>query len=262
MVGPSSHIGLLRSATKHPVRLVWTITVLAVVSAGWIGQLGMSGSLSGWLPFLSEICRIGGGAFGADKIAAAFVLWATMSLTMMLPSALPMIVTYLDIAEAARGRDKPVAPAALLIAGYSGAWLSFAMGAAILQSVVNLTPALALADRRHGAILLLAAGAYQFAPVKHACLSKCRSPMAYFLANWSDRPVAVFRMGMEQGVFCLICCWALMLLMFTAGLMNLGWMAGLTLLVALEKTLPRPKPLIYGSGAGLICGGLFGLMGS
>jgi predicted metal-binding membrane protein len=86
--------------------------------------------------------------------------------------------------------------------------------------------------------------------------------MAYFMTNWSDRAIVVFRMGMKQGAFCLLCCWALMLLMFAAGLMNLVWMAGLTILVALEKTLPHPNPLVYGSGAGLIGAGLLGLMGS
>jgi predicted metal-binding membrane protein len=82
--------------------------------------------------------------------------------------------------------------------------------------------------------------------------------MSYFLAHWSNENRKVFKMGVEQGSFCLACCWVLMLLMFVAGLMNILWMAGITILIVLEKTLPSPKPLIFGSGAGLmIAGGLF-----
>jgi predicted metal-binding membrane protein len=86
--------------------------------------------------------------------------------------------------------------------------------------------------------------------------------MPYFLARWSDKSLAVLRMGVEQGTLCLMCCWALMLLMFAAGLMNVLWMAGLTLLVILEKTLPKPKSVIYGSGAGLIAAGTIALFGN
>ena len=96
------------------------------------------------------------------------------------------------------------------------------------------------------------AGLWQFAPLKHACLTRCRQPMPYFLAHWSDKPRDVFRMGLSQGVDCLGCCVALMLLMFAAGAMNLLWMAALALVMILEKTIERPQKLVHAVGAVLL----------
>jgi predicted metal-binding membrane protein len=210
---------------------------------------------------LAELCSTAGASSAMSGVSASYALWATMSLAMMLPSAVPMISTYLDIADAAARGGQSIVRASYLVTCYCAVWLVFAGAATTSQALVELTPDLALASKTATAALLLGAGLYQFAPVKHACLAKCRAPMPYFLANWSDKPVAVFRMGVEQGALCLMCCWALMLLMFAAGLMNLLWMAGLTILVVLEKTLPRPKTLIYGSGTGLIAAGTMTLLG-
>jgi predicted metal-binding membrane protein len=250
-------IGVLRSFTNHPVRLLWSIIGLAAAILWWSLQLGLGNDLR-WVAFLAEICKVGGSSLAESHLPPAFLLWSTMSLAMMLPSAVPMISTYLDIADAAqRGRER-VVPAGYLVAGYAVIWLAFAAGATWLQFLVDLTPAMALADHRHAALLLILAGLYQFAPLKHACLAKCRAPMSYFLAHWSNERRQVFKMGVEQGALCFACCWALMLLMFAAGLMNVLWMAGITIPIALEKTLPSPKPLVLGSGAGLtIAGGIF-----
>jgi predicted metal-binding membrane protein len=251
----------LRGITNHPRRLIWAAVLLAASITWWSLHL-VDSTASSWVVLIEELCRIGKPSFGSVRVAAAYALWATMSLTMMLPSALPMISTYLDISDAARERAQTVAPAGYLVLGYAAVWLAFAAVATALQSVAELTPTLSLGDRRYAAGVLLLAGFYQFAPIKHACLSKCRAPMPYFLANWSDRASRVLRMGLEQGALCLACCWALMLLMFAAGLMNALWMAGLAVLVALEKTLRWPEPAVYGSGAGLILAGLILLLES
>jgi predicted metal-binding membrane protein len=254
-------IELLRGFTNHPARFLWAAMILALSISWWSVHLAVGGGRS-WAEFLGELCRIGGASSPTRSAAAVFVWWATMSLAMMLPSAIPMISAYLDISDAARRGHKPVAPTGFLVAGYAAVWLAFAAAATGLQSAVELTPAMTMANERHAAGLMLIAGLYQFAPVKHACLAKCRSPMPYFLVRWSDRKQAVFGMGAEQGALCLACCWALMLLMFAAGLMNVNWMAGIAILIALEKTLPSPKPIVYGSGAGFIGAGLFFLMWS
>lgn len=255
-------IGVLRSFTNRPVRLIWAMIALAVTATWWSLHIPTSNGSAVLAGYFSQLCSIGEPPSGIAGIVAAFVLWAAMSLAMMLPSALPMISAYLNISDAANKSGKAVVPAGYLVAGYLAIWMAFAAGATALQSMVELTPAMSLANERQAALLLLLAGIYQFAPLKHACLAKCRAPMPYFFAHWSDHVWSVFRMGVGQGVLCLACCWALMLLMFVAGLMNLGWMAGLTILIALEKTLPVPKPVIYGSGAGLIAAGLFFLWGS
>lgn len=248
-------IGLLRSITNHPVRLLWSAVGLASLALWWSFHLAFQDD-ERWAAILAEICRGGELSSASSSLPTAILLWATMSLAMMLPSSVPMISTYLDIAEAGVRGGQRVVPAGYLFAGYITVWLAFALVAAGLQSEVELTPALALADRQLAAMLLILAGLYQFAPLKHACLSKCRAPMSYFLAHWSNERSRVFLMGLEQGALCLACCWALMMLMFAAGLMSVLWMAGITVLIALEKTLPSPKPLIFGSGAGLLAAGI------
>jgi predicted metal-binding membrane protein len=190
-----------------------------------------------------------------DHIASRFAMWSAMALAMMLPSAAPMLSTYLDIAETARAKAISVVSPYVLAMGYIAVWLAFAAAAAIAQGFTNPVP-----DGRLAGMLFIAAGLYQFTPLKHACLTKCRQPMLYFLANWTERPSGVFWMGMEQGLACLGCCWAVMLLAFTAGAMNAAWMAGLGLVMILEKVLPSPRILVSGFGAGLAGAGLVMLM--
>ena len=183
---------------------------------------------------------------------AILAMWLAMAFAMMLPSAAPMIAAYMDIAAAARAKSIAAVPVLVLVSGYIAVWIGFSLCAAALQfAMQGLT-----ANRFLQAGLLILAGLYQFAPLKHACLTKCRRPMPYFLARWSDLTSAVFRMGLEQGALCLGCCWALMLLALGAGAMNPAWMAALTILMILEKTLPQPKALVYGLGIGLSAAGV------
>jgi len=205
--------------------------------------------------FFQALCRAMPISFAARDIALVFSMWLAMGLAMMLPSATPMIDTYLDIAEAARAKSIAVVPAAILVAGYGTIWLVFA----VAMSLVQITAAawLQLPDPRLAGAALVLAGLYQFTPLKHACLTKCRAPMPYFLRRWSDRPHKVLLMGLEQGALCLGCCWALMALGLVAGFMNLAWMAAVGAVAMLEKMLPDPRALIYGCGIGLVgAGGL------
>jgi predicted metal-binding membrane protein len=129
-------------------------------------------------------------------------------------------------------------------------WLAFAFAATALQAGLRWLGA-DLAAPPVAAALLAGAGAYQFSALKHACLAKCRRPLPYFMAHWTEKPWGVFCMGLRQGALCLGCCWALMLLALAAGFMNVAWMAAIGVLMALEKTLPAPKLLTQGLGFGL-----------
>lgn len=184
-------------------------------------------------------------------------MWMAMTLAMMIPSAAPMISTYLDIAEAAAVKRMAIVSPVVLVAGYAAVWAIFALAAALAQWAVLAAGYAGLFQGRLAGLVLIAAGAYQFTTLKHACLSKCRMPMPYFLAHWTDRPVGVFRMGVNQGMNCFGCCWALMSLSFVAGLMNLVWMGFLGAVMVLEKSLPQPKALSYGLGLGLIGAGVY-----
>jgi predicted metal-binding membrane protein len=184
-------------------------------------------------------------------------MWAAMAFAMMLPTAAPMISAYLDIAEAARAKAMPIVPASVLVAGYMTVWLAFALAAAAVQAALAApVAALGLPPLLLLGALMLAAGLYQRSPVKHACLTKCRRPMPYFLARWSDTAPGVYRMGLEQGALCLGCCLGLMALMFAGAFMNLAAMAVLAVAMLAEKAHPKGEALSRALAFALIGAGL------
>ncbi len=241
---------ILRHSASRP-RLFMALCLGAILSvSGVFLWMSAGGAVAGWW---SIICRPAPDA-GLAQIAA---LWFAMTLAMMIPSATPMISTYLDIAEAAAAKQMKIASPFWLAAGYGAIWVGFAIAASITQWTALSAGYAGGLQGRFAGLVLIAAGAYQFTHLKNACLSKCRAPMSYFLAQWSDRPYGVFRMGLDQGLNCFGCCWALMSLSFVAGLMNILWMGFIGMMMVLEKTLPQPKPLSFGLGAGLMGVGLF-----
>ncbi|MEO0619115.1 MAG: DUF2182 domain-containing protein [Pseudomonadota bacterium] len=188
------------------------------------------------------------------------VMWLAMSIAMMLPTAVPLIATFSDFSFANRERV-PRRNIAILIAGYLTVWLAFSIVAALLQ--IKLSQAVALDGGLVSrwpylsAGFLIGAGLYQFSPIKSACLARCRNPFATFLGMWRDGPSGAWIMGMTQGLYCLGCCWALMMLAFVGGVMNLLWMAVAMLLMVLEK-LPRfGERLTTPLGAALIAAGAY-----
>jgi len=211
------------------------------------GRFELAGRL-----LLQTLCQPGfahGGAAHAETIApsaAAFVdlalvwmMWCAMTLAMMLPTAGSMILSYAEIAETAARRREAVASPFILITGYVSVWLGFAVLATLLQwgltRLALLDASLASMGGLFSGAILIAAGLYQFSALKHACLTLCQRPLPFFLAKWSTRPAQVFRLGLHQGLYCLGCCWAMMLVMFAVGLMNILWMAGLGVVMGAEK---------------------------
>ncbi|QPC93065.1 DUF2182 domain-containing protein [Mesorhizobium sp. INR15] len=173
------------------------------------------------------------------RMAALVLMWFLMAVATMLPSAAPMIRTYCEIADTARIKGEPVVHPLVLVAGYLGVWLAASVMFAALTLAIHsvaasdevLDPVVGIA----GALALLIAGLYQFSGLKEACLRKCRNPFSILFANWSARPVRIFRLGLAQGMWCLGCCWALMLVMFAVGVMNVFWMALIGLFTLIEK---------------------------
>lgn len=192
-------------------------------------------------------------AHGARGVALAVALWFGMVVVMMTPTVLPWARAYATLAAPtpAAGSWRHALP---FVGGYFGLWAAYSVGMAALQLLLARA-GLLLDDRlaaRAGAIVLLAAGAYQFAPLKAACLTHCRNPLTYFLARWKDGPVSGVRLGVAHGWFCLGCCWALMLTALAMGAMNLWWMAALTVVMAAEQVAPAGVGLGRLFGAGLI----------
>lgn len=191
----------------------------------------------------------------AAEFAVTFAMWAVMMSGMMLPSAVPMILTFAALHRRKAEAVERLAPTLLFISGYLLAWSGFSLLAALLQSALDrlalLSPMLATTNARLGGALFLVAGAYQLTPLKQACLRRCRSPFAFLLNRWRSGWNGALRMGIEHGAYCLGCCWLLMALLFAVGVMNLLWVATLTLLVLGEKLLHGGAWIARISGAAM-----------
>lgn len=246
----------------------WTLLALHAAGAGardGFAALGPGMALfDRWaLPHgLADICRalvangtVAQSPFAPASFAVTFAMWAAMALAMMLPSAAPMLLTYIEIAQTAAEKGKKIVSVFVLGAGYLVIWLGFSLMAAGAQSALAgyglVGDGGASLSLGLSAAALLIAGLYQFSPLKDACLTKCRRPFTFFFANWTGRPAGIFRLGLRQGLFCLGCCWALMLVMFSVGLANLIWMALIASVMIAEKVVARPRPLRLAIGATL-----------
>jgi predicted metal-binding membrane protein len=189
------------------------------------------------------------------RLLLLWAMWAVMMTAMMLPSASPLILLY----GAAARRSAPDSAARqtyALAAGYLVAWAAFSLAATALQrilaSLLLVSPMMEASSSRVTAALLLVAGIYQWTPLKQACLRTCRTPLGFLMGRWRSGSSGAFRMGLEHGAHCVGCCWALMLLLFAGGVMNLAVIVGLTALVAFEKLAPFGRRNAQLSGAAMI----------
>ena len=177
--------------------------------------------------FWVALCTVTPDAAGFLRV---LLMWALMSAAMMAPTALPAFATYDDLGQSTPTRFGH------FVAGYLVVWIGFSVFAASLQMVLFRADLISsFGDSRSGllsAFLLAVAGLYQFSPVKEACLSKCRAPLNFFMQYWDEGP---WRNGLRLGLVCLGCCWALMLLAFVGGVMNIAFMGLATLIMVLEK---------------------------
>jgi predicted metal-binding membrane protein len=173
-------------------------------------------------------------------------MWWVMMVAMMLPSAVPLILLHARVlrhAQASGQTSEPVLQTAGFVAGYLVCWLGFSAVATLLQFAFERLGLLDgmmmwVTERWLTAALLVVAGFYQFSPWKTACLAQCRSPVEFLARHARPGRGGAFRLGIVHGGACLGCCWALMLLLFAAGIMNLVWIAGLAMLVLVEKLAP------------------------
>ena len=185
-----------------------------------------------------------------------FVMWMVMMIAMMLPSASPMLMC----ARIAMGRGAAaLLKVWLFAAGYMIVWTLFSAVATIAQTALQnaslLSDALRVAPSA-GGLILIVAGLYQFSPLKTRCLSHCRSPISFFTTQWRDGAIGAVAMGIRHGSYCVGCCWPLMLLLFVAGVMNLLWVAAISVLVLVEKVSLYGRPIAKAAGAALIASGL------
>ena len=164
-----------------------------------------------------------------------------------------------------RERGRTVPAIYIFVAGYLIAWTLFSVAAAGLQVLLGrlalMSPTMVSASATLSGAFLVAAGLYQWLPVKDACLRTCRAPLQFFSTNWRKGRAGALRMGLEHGVICVGCCWALMLLLFVGGVMNLLWVAVVAGFILVEKLLPGGRLTGRFAGGGLIVVGLVTLAG-
>jgi predicted metal-binding membrane protein len=196
--------------------------------------------------------------WGVADVFFTFAMWAVMMVGMMTASAAPVVLLFSGIH---RGRGAPRAPRVALAfgAGYLLVWTGFSACAALAQWALHqaamLSPAMTTSSARLGGAILMAAGVYQLTPFKGACLRHCRSPLGFLLSHWRDGTAGALRMGIDHGTYCLGCCWALMGILFVVGVMNLAWVAAMTIFVLVEKTGPAGALVARVAGVAMIVAG-------
>ncbi len=233
------------------------ICVVALAGLGWLA-LGLMVSDAG---LFETLCRpLTGGAWDATHFAIVAAMWSAMTLAMMLPSAAPMILAYAEIANTAARKGERIVSPFTLAAGYALVWLGFAAAATLAQFILTraalIDTGMAPASGLFSGAIFIAAGAYQFSALKHACLTQCQRPFPFFLTHWASTRRGVFRLGLTQGLYCLGCCWAMMLVMFAVGVMNVVWLAGLGAVMTVEK-LGTDRRFTHAVGVVLIVVGTY-----
>ena len=183
-------------------------------------------------------------SWSAADFGLMFVMWAVMMVAMMAPSATPMLLMFAALNRRRKEREAPYVPTGVFLAGYVIVWAAFSLAATTgnwgLHQASLLTSMMGEATSGYlGGGLLLLAGVFQWSPLKYACLKQCRTPMGFLMTSWRDGHRGALRMGLEHGAYCLGCCWALMLLLFVLGIMNLVWIAALAAFVLAEKVAPK-----------------------
>jgi predicted metal-binding membrane protein len=233
-------MGMFRIAVPSALERTALIVSVALLAAGawlalWLGE----DSASAFLNHSQHLAHMG-------KPSALFVLifiagWTVMTVAMMLPTSLPILTTFQALA---RERADRTLLLALVIVGYLLTWALF--GAAtyfaylLLHRLMNLSTWFQTHAWTGTPALLLLAGAFQFSSLKYRCLDKCRSPLSFVLGHWQGRQQRwqAFRLGVDHGLFCVGCCWALMLLMFVVGVgSSLAWMFVLAVVMGVEKNV-------------------------
>jgi predicted metal-binding membrane protein len=195
----------------------------------------------------------------ATGVVPLALMWMGMMAVMMAPAVWPWVRVFAGLCAEADSRLARVTATAAFVGGYLAAWALYSIAAALLQKgaesaglldpVRGLTPAV-------GAGVLIGAGAYQFAPLKRACLTHCRSPFGYFVTRWRNGPIGGFGIGLGHGFFCVGCCWALMATVFAVGVMNAWWMAALAATAFAEQVVPRGDLVRAPLGVALIVMGV------
>ncbi len=191
-----------------------------------------------------------------EQLIAAVGMWSVMMVAMMLPTALPAVTVFDGLSRRRAPNGRQPITTGLFVAGYLAVWTLYSIVAAVGQvglfHAALLTPMLKSSSQTLSVAILLGAGVFQFTALKEKCVTQCRTPFAFFLAEWRDGKAGALALGLKHGSYCVGCCWALMAVMFVVGAMNLLWMAALTVLMLMEKVAPERWRVSQMTGGALV----------
>lgn len=223
------------------VRLAFLLAApVAIAIAAWIYLAIMIGDMS-YIPGMSSVMT--NLTISSKQLFGLFLMWSVMMAAMMLPTALPMVLAYSRMQAADRKQGESWLPVFLFSGGYILAWTGFSLVASVIQAglihLAVLSPMMmkTVSIPITGGILILA-GAYQFTPLKQSCLRQCGTPISFFMTQWRAGNLGALIMGTRHGLFCIGCCWALMGILFVAGVMNTVWIILIMFYVLVEKIIP------------------------
>lgn len=245
----------------HHERALPVVAVALVAALAWAYLLTGAGTMQDMDGMLMPMSA---GPWTAAHALIMLCMWVVMMVAMMLPSALPMILLHATIARRNTAAGGPGPAVALFALGYLAVWSLFSVAAVALQYLLERAALLSPMMESTSIVLaggtLIAAGVYQWTPVKSACLAHCQSPLDFVLAHWRSGRLGALRMGIRHGAYCVGCCWALMLLLFVGGVMNLAWIVGLAVYVLVEKLTPAGHWISRATGVVFVAWGVATLL--
>ena len=246
-------------------RAVVATGLVGIVVLAWLYLVHMAQAMAAEMAEMERHAAMGMAmpqlhGWSAADIALLFVMWSVMMVAMMVPSAAPMILTFTAVHRRRRAERRPTVPVAVFLAGYLVIWVVFAAAATLAQwglhAAALMSAAMTTSSAVLGGLLLIAAGLFQWTPLKAICLAQCRSPLSFLLTRWRDGVRGAFMMGIDHGLYCVGCCWMLMSLLFVAGVMNLLWVAAIASVVLVEKVVPGGDRIARVAGVVLVAAGL------
>ena len=236
-------------------RLIVAVGLAAVAALAWVYLVTGAGIDANMADMPMDMPM----PWSPSYAALVFVMWWLMMIAMMVPSAAPAVLLFATIRRKQEASVRPSVEAWIFLGGYLLMWAAFSLVAALAQWGLEraglLSMAMASTSATLGGVILLAAGLYQFTPIKNVCLRYCQSPVLFLSQHWRPGTVGAFRMGLRHGSYCVGCCWFLMALLFVSGVMNLVWIAVVAFYVASEKLLPLGHRLSRAAGVALIVSG-------
>jgi predicted metal-binding membrane protein len=266
LMHPSALEAILRRDRAIIIAALVVLVALSWSELVWLANdMAMDGmDMAGYrmIPAAQALMMPASSPWQPIEFAYVFAMWVVMMIGMMTPSAAPIMLIYARVGRQA-AESRPFASTAWFVGGYLLAWIAFSLAATLaqwgLERTALLTPMMASSSKIVGGTLLIFAGLYQWTPLKDVCLRQCQAPLGFILSHGGFQGAATnsLVLGFRHGIYCLGCCWALMVLLFALGVMNLFWIAGLAILVLLEKVLPSGRVIARIAGIAIFAGGVW-----